>query len=304
MSQLHKLELDGLLSNRLVTNPEYEALLRAANPAFSPQNWVSNAVAALGVTLILSGIICFFAANWKEMGTLLRLGLPLLGLLACGAGAFYKGLESRAGQVCALAAALFIGVFMAVYGQTFQTGAFVYELFLSWAICLLPLALLARNKWMWLLWAYVILLYTGSYYEASFRAPFWQVGGVLLFFWVASEAAYFKKYTGRAFAFFFFLPLLAWVTGYGLEWNSSQFYTAFALALASGAYGFWLRKNILMLGAAVFALDALLAFSLLQIGKWGQYWAILGLVLLVLYVASAFGTYKLYRRMKGDSYGA
>jgi hypothetical protein len=49
------------------------------------------ALLVLGGVLLLAAVICFFAYNWADMGLLLKLGLPLAGLVLCGAGVWRYG---------------------------------------------------------------------------------------------------------------------------------------------------------------------------------------------------------------------
>jgi uncharacterized membrane protein len=50
-------------------------------------------------------------------------------------------------------------VFLAIFGQIYQTGADTYELFTGWALLILPWVLFARFGGLWLLW--LVLLNVG-----------------------------------------------------------------------------------------------------------------------------------------------
>jgi len=87
----------------------------------------------LGAGFLISGIFFFFAYNWADMHRFLKFGLIEVGLLITVGLAFYLGLDGLPGKVALTAAALLVGVLLAVFGQAYQTGADAYELFLNWA---------------------------------------------------------------------------------------------------------------------------------------------------------------------------
>ena len=59
-----------------------------------------------------------------------------------------------------LCAALFTGMFWAVFGQVFQSGATAREFCLAWAASITPLLLLRRSACLWNLW--VLLLFAAA----------------------------------------------------------------------------------------------------------------------------------------------
>lgn len=92
-----------------------------------------------------SGVIFFFAYNWDALSRLQRfalaqvlLVLPLLALLR-------YPLQHWIAQSALFASALLLGALLALVGQTYQTGADTFELFLIWGILLVPWAILGRS---------------------------------------------------------------------------------------------------------------------------------------------------------------
>ncbi len=128
-----------------------EAILRAlelALPAPGPGAWrhfLDRALLVLGGLLATSGIVYFFAFNWEALGRLGRLGLVEGAVVLAALGAWRLGLERLPGQVLLTVAAALVGPLLGVYGQTYQTGADAYALFLSWAILIVPWVLVGRN---------------------------------------------------------------------------------------------------------------------------------------------------------------
>lgn len=306
MSKIDKSVLDGLYAAKLLTGPEYAELLRRLTPGFNIKRWFAAVTGLLGAVLFLCGVVFFFAYNWADMGKFLRLTLPLLGLLGCAGMAFYKKIQTPAGQVFGFGAALFIGVFMAVYGQTYQTGAFVYELFFNWALLMLPLALVAKNRWLWLMWMTVVNIYAAAYLEfANATRVFYVLGGLNLFFYAVEECCYYRTKASPVYGLFIFLPLLSFVTVYGMlklagVLTSVSFpfhWAAVGFAVAAGYYGYR-RNDILITGSSVLSLDLLLTVKL---WVWEKYFFTFfdhALSFLALYVLSAYGVYYLYKKMK------
>ncbi|XXF76523.1 DUF2157 domain-containing protein [Myxococcaceae bacterium GXIMD 01537] len=119
-----------------------------------PKSWwrrfTSIVLMGLGALLVLSGIIYFFAYNWADLHRFGKLGLIMFAIAASAVAAWRLG-EGLAGQFALLFAAVLVGPLLAVFGQTYQTGADPYELFLGWSALILPWVVLARFGPLWLL---------------------------------------------------------------------------------------------------------------------------------------------------------
>jgi len=113
-----------------------------------------------GSALVLAGVIFFFAYNWAEMGRFLKFVLIELGILACFSAAYFRGLIRLSGKILLLSASVLVGVLLAVYGQTYQTGADAFELFLGWAVLILGWVLISEFAALWIVW--LILVNTGA----------------------------------------------------------------------------------------------------------------------------------------------
>ncbi|WP_028451841.1 DUF2157 domain-containing protein [Chitinilyticum aquatile] len=115
------------------------------------QAWLWQLPALAGLLCVLSGIIMVFAANWWTWPALLRVGVAeALWLLAVAGWWCWR--EKAAGVWLAFAIVVLTGAWLAVIGQTYQTGADEWELFAIWALLALPWALWARHEPVWGLW--------------------------------------------------------------------------------------------------------------------------------------------------------
>lgn len=122
-----------------------------------------------------SGVIFFFAYNWDALGRLhkfaLAQGVLVLSLLPL----LRYPVQHWIGQASLLAAGLLLGAWLALIGQTYQTGADAFELFLLWALLLLPWAWLGRSlvlaglMWVLLNLALVLSFSAFSHWPADMR---------------------------------------------------------------------------------------------------------------------------------------
>lgn len=88
--------------------------------------------------------IFFVAYNWGDIGRITQFGLIEMLIIAAVAG-YYRFSQHRIiGKICLLMATLFLGALMALYGQTYQTGADPWQLFFNWALLILPWVLISR----------------------------------------------------------------------------------------------------------------------------------------------------------------
>ena len=120
---------------------------------------------ALGVSLVF-----FVAYNWFEFGRFAKFALIETAIVvATVVYVFSRGARSASliGQVSLMVACLSLGALLALYGQTYQTGADPWQLFFNWALLMLPWLLLSRSSWLWLFWCGLInislLLWLGTY---------------------------------------------------------------------------------------------------------------------------------------------
>ncbi|MDR1349651.1 MAG: DUF2157 domain-containing protein [Zoogloeaceae bacterium] len=116
---------------------------------------------ALAVLALSSGVIFFFAYNWDALGRFSRFALAEGALALALFGVWRLGLERSGGQASLFAAALCLGALLALLGQTYQTGADIWELFAFWCALLLPWALLGRQA---LLWLFLLALFNVALY--------------------------------------------------------------------------------------------------------------------------------------------
>jgi uncharacterized membrane protein len=132
----------------------------------SADDWRDFAVRAMrfgGVLSLAAGVIFLVAFNWKNLALYGRFAMVEVPLFAALVVAWIKGLENLSGKLALMLAFLLTGALLALFGQTYQTGADVYELFLGWAILTLPWICACRYAPCWALWLLVVNVAIGLY---------------------------------------------------------------------------------------------------------------------------------------------
>ena len=125
--------LRRLLAAEALTSQEVEAMERQVRRDLPWKIWLDRGLLSLGIALILAGIGYFFAHNWDHLTDDDKLGMAGGAVLASLLGATWVGFDRFAGKLLLLAACALVGVYIAVFGQIYQTGADSYLLFTNWA---------------------------------------------------------------------------------------------------------------------------------------------------------------------------
>jgi len=109
-----------------------------------------------GIAAIGAGLIFFVAANWQDYGIIGRFVLLQVAFAACVVLAWLRPPPAILGDGAMVMATLLIGGLLALFGQTYQTGADIFELFLAWAALALPFAFAAQAGAVWAVWWIVV----------------------------------------------------------------------------------------------------------------------------------------------------
>jgi uncharacterized membrane protein len=145
--ELRRLRAAGLISAR-----DYIAASNAVRDEAAWARWGRRALLALGAGQFLAGVVFFFAYNWNDLSDIGKFATIETALVIAAGGALLAGIDRAFGQVLLIAASVLTGVLLAVIGQVYQTGADAFELFVAWAVLILPWAVVSRSAVHWLLW--------------------------------------------------------------------------------------------------------------------------------------------------------
>jgi uncharacterized membrane protein len=127
---------------------------------------------AAGVLSLAAGIVFLVAFNWRELGVYGRFATVEVPLLAALAVAWMQGVARLSGRLALLLAVILTGVLLVLFGQTYQTGANLYELFLGWAALTLPWVIACRWAPCWGLWLLLVNVALMLIAQAAGRGDF------------------------------------------------------------------------------------------------------------------------------------
>lgn len=290
-----------------------------------PDDWqrmLDRLLAFGGALLLGAGVVFFFAWNWDALHRFAKFGLAAAALLACGATALWAAPRGIVFRAALFGACIATGALLALIGQTYQTGADVWELFAAWAALMLPFVLLSRSAASWTLWLVVAnmallraLSQAGSmglwgYLDGLFGLySLLLVAGlnlvVLLAFeclgrWLLVDA---QRWMARLAALGVVAPLCVAAV---LGWFEADFrpgLTVFALAALAGGvvYGLW-RRDVAILALLAYAAIAVLTAGLLRVLDTYDFAAlnVLGLFVILASSAAGWALMRLHREA-GDS---
>ncbi|MGD8327469.1 MAG: DUF2157 domain-containing protein [Sphingomonadales bacterium] len=162
-------DIDALVAQGELSGKAYWLAVRTIRDGHVWKRWGLMAIFALAIAHLGAAISLFIAANWNIIGPFTKLiGAGGL-IIATGLFAFFHGLDTKWGQASLIFSQLLVGLWLVVFSQIYQTGADHYQLFLTWALLILPWTLVSANQasWVVFLTITVIGLWLYSYQHIS-----------------------------------------------------------------------------------------------------------------------------------------
>ncbi len=151
--------INQLWQSDYINSDARNAAYKIIAPPLNIKIWVERLLMVFGMLFLLASILLFFAYNWAHIPPMIKLGaiLTFIAILACLN--FYLMQRGKVfyANLVLISEAFLVGIFMAVYGQIYQTGADSYTLFITWAIMILPWVVMSRFTPLWVLWIIVVM---------------------------------------------------------------------------------------------------------------------------------------------------
>jgi uncharacterized membrane protein len=171
----HRNELINLIENNLVTDENLDEAVTLANIIPNSSRWLTflnqlflwTGSIALGLSMLF-----FIAFNWLEFGRFAKFALVEVSLAGAIISYLILKKESLLAKASITVAAIFVGVLLALFGQTYQTGADPWQLFFIWACLILPWTMTARFSVLWLISVILINVAFILYIDAHNRLFF------------------------------------------------------------------------------------------------------------------------------------
>jgi len=168
-------ELIDLIAQGAIPAQKIDESLAAAKVVPDGKAWIlfiDHLLLWLGGLALAFAALFFVAYNWNDIGRFARFGMVEIFIVLAIVAYWKLGEHTVGGKVSLLAATIALGVLLALYGQTYQTGADPWQLFSTWALLMLPWALIGRFPAIWIVWIVLINLSIVLYHQA-FRGVFW-----------------------------------------------------------------------------------------------------------------------------------
>lgn len=269
--------LDQLVLERRLDEPAVALALDLSGARPDAAAWRRFGIGLLnasGIAALGAGVIFFVAANWQQYGVMGRFALIQAALVAAAGLAFWRPPPAALGHATLVLATLLTGALLALFGQTYQTGADVYELFFAWAALAFPFALASRSGAVWATWWVVLniafALYCGLQ-DASFMRWLWSsrlgidrplllffaclidLGGAVLFRHRGRPAWLVRLLATFGFLFGTAACMVAILHGDRISGQNAGVILAFAVTSGAVAYEALRRKDDVFPMALVFA---------------------------------------------------
>lgn len=172
----------GLIAPEQVPAALETVRLRPDAPAW--QRFIDYLLLAVGAISLAAGLVFFIAYNWVAIGRFAKFALVEAVIVLAVLVYLRLDIDKTTSKFALLVAAIALGVVLALFGQTYQTGADPWELFFSWALLILPWVLIARFAALWLLWLALLNLALALYYTALGRLLWWNIDHYSTLLWL------------------------------------------------------------------------------------------------------------------------
>lgn len=160
--------LTEYIEQGLIPAEKINTALKATKITPDGKSWrlfIDHLLLWLGGLALAFAVMFFIAYNWHDIGRFAKFGM-VEGVIILAIAAYCKfEIQTAASRVSLFIAAISLGVLLALYGQTYQTGADPWQLFFNWALLILPWALIARFPAIWILWVTLINISIILYYR-------------------------------------------------------------------------------------------------------------------------------------------
>lgn len=322
--QASKRIVNQLWQNDYLSSPARDEAIGLLSPPLEFRIWIERLLLVLGALFVTASVMLFFAFNWAHIPPFVKMGgiLALIGLLALVNWLLIGREKKFAADLVLMVAGFMVGVFMAVFGQIYQTGADSYTLFLTWAILIFPWVVMARFAALWVMWLVVCNLAMGFWWDLGFLDAMFRGEHVMILLSLFHLTVYIamlaavkmgenwldKKWIKLLLAIGIFLPVTGYVFGVLLDMRGSDFDAGFWVSVVIFGcvylYEKFISKSLPEYSVGFFCLTLIVIFgvarSMLEFvsDEFGGF-----LLSGVLVIGLFYGAYKYYQHATRDFEG-
>lgn len=162
---------EGLLDRQQLSALAAQA--RLSPPAAQWRKLLESITVTAGIVLLSVGLIFFFAWNWADMHRFAKFALALAGLTGVSLMAAFAPPASVLYRSALLGCCIATGALLALLGQTYQTGADIWQLFAIWTLLMIAWAWLSGSAACWgLCWAVGNLALVSFFTQSQWQGLF------------------------------------------------------------------------------------------------------------------------------------
>jgi len=150
----HRNELIELIERKIITPDILEEAVYHAKLLPNSQRWfvfLNKLSLWIGCIALALSMIFFVAYNWAEFGKFAKFALVEGCLVLSVVAYLILKNDTLLKQGAIIFSSILVGVLLALFGQTYQTGADPWQLFFVWAGLITPWAITARLAVLWLM---------------------------------------------------------------------------------------------------------------------------------------------------------
>lgn len=168
-----------LIEHKNIPIDHIDDVLSLSGISPNAQDWrqfIDTLLFWLGSLALTISMLFFIAYNWDDIGHFTQFALVEVAIVLMIAIYYKVDTEHIASKIALVSASILLGVLLALYGQTYQTGADTWQLFFYWAILIAPWVFLGRFTAIWILWIAILNLSIVLYYQVfnSFFSSFFS----------------------------------------------------------------------------------------------------------------------------------
>ena len=167
--------ISDFIRRGLIQPPQINEAITSTKVSPSIGSWftfIDRLLLCLGALSVAFSVLFFIAYNWNDWGQVAKFTL-IESLLIATVFLYWRAKkDSLTAQISLLVSCLMVGILMAYFGQTYQTGADPWTLFFFWALLITPWVVIARFPALWLSWLGLLNVALSLYID-TFGLPNW-----------------------------------------------------------------------------------------------------------------------------------